>query len=33
MNRLGAFGSQLLPRGLVVRTVGAMMRDKPRPSS
>jgi short-subunit dehydrogenase len=28
LNRLGAFGSRLLPRALVVRTVGSMMKDK-----
>jgi short-subunit dehydrogenase len=28
LNRVGAFGSWLMPRGLVVRTVGRMMRAK-----
>jgi short-subunit dehydrogenase len=33
LNKLGAFGSRLLPRALVVRTVGRMMRQKPRSGS
>jgi hypothetical protein len=32
MNRLGTIGSWLLPRGLVVRAVGRVMRGKQLPA-
>jgi short-subunit dehydrogenase len=33
MNRMGAFGSWLMPRGLLVRTVGRIMRGKRIPAA
>ena len=33
MNRLGTVGVKLLPRGMVVRAVGRMMRDRTPPAS